>query len=403
LIERVRTASKRRARAAVDRVVVPYFERLADELRPTADHDGGHVPAAASNGVPSDYFHRILHELRSVELEQVPKGARRAVSVGAAGRWYFDWFENAVGPLDEHIGVEAFEPEPDDLPPYARWIATTADRLDGIDDNRVDIVFAGQTTEHLWADELAGFLLQSRRVLAATGVLVLDSPNRLVTEHLRWSHGGHTVELSVAEIVELLTLAGFRTDDVRGLWRCRFGDEVLQLEERLDDGALLVRRIVEGTGHPDDSFVWWLVARPDGTPDEAALRARTDELYRAHWPTRVCRGMWPGPGVDAIDFAPGAEQAVASLPFMLATGRWRIGIELAAGTLEDLDLRIDITAPGGHLVHRLEKSAAATSSASTVIWELDQGHLALALSIELHVACVTAPVSVNMPLTIEAA
>jgi hypothetical protein len=113
--------------------------------------------------------------------------------------------------------------------------------------------------------------------------------------------------------------------------------------------------------------------------------------------------MWPGPGVGAIDLAPGADRTVTSLPFMLATGRWRIGVELAAGKLDDLDLRIDITAPGGHLVHRLEKSAAATSSASAVTWELDQGYVALALSIGLHVTCVAAPVSVNMPLTIEAA
>jgi hypothetical protein len=64
-----------------------------------------------------------------------------------------------------HVGVEAYESMPDDLPAYVEWIVNTADKMSGVENSSVDLVFAGQTTEHLWADELAGFLLESHRVL----------------------------------------------------------------------------------------------------------------------------------------------------------------------------------------------------------------------------------------------
>jgi len=395
--------SKRAVRGLVDRVMIPYVEDLKSTIRSQVGSTepppvAATSPARTANGVPTDYFHLINHELRTVELERLPKGARRALSVGASGRWYFDWFERSVGPLDVHIGVEAFEDEPDDLPPYVRWIPTTADRFDGVDDDDVDIVFAGQTSEHLWAHELADFLIQSHRVLRSDGLLVLDSPNRLVTEHLHWSHGGHTVELSAGEIDDLLSLAGFRTETIRGLWRCRFGDDVLQLEERLDDGATIVRRIVDGPDEPDNCFVWWVVARPDGDPDADKLHARVVELFDEHWPTRVCRGMWPS-GDDGIYVQDGLAWSTTSLPFMLHQGRWQIGIDLAHGRVHDLEgLRIEIFSPGEYIQHRLVADTA-TVHGSTVTWEFDQPELMFALCVRVIVDRVSAPVRLRMPLS----
>jgi hypothetical protein len=403
------TRPKRAVRRLVDRVMLPYVEQLARTMnaqpsavvQPAADASPPPPPAppGAAGGVPTDYFHLINHELRTVELERLPKGARRALSVGASGRWYFDWFERSVGPLEVHVGVEAFEDEPEDLPGYVRWIPTTADRFEGVDDHEIDIVFAGQTSEHLWARELADFLIQSRRVLTADGLLVLDSPNRLVTEYLHWSHGGHTVELSAGEIEELLSMAGFRTESIRGLWRCRFGDTYLQLEERLDDGAMLVRRIVDGPDRPDDCFVWWIVARPGGIPDDEKLHARVVELFDQHWPTRVCRGMWPRTD-DGIDVPVGVDWSTTSLPFMLHEGRWRIGIELAAGRVSDLEgLRVEIFSPGEYMQHRLV-AEDATVDRRTAAWELDQSELMFALSMRVNVDRVASPVRLRMPLSI---
>ncbi len=397
--------SKRLFRRAVDRVAMPYVEQVlaasatAEPASPAGTSMGDDGDATST--VPSDFFHNMLHELRTIELERLRGPYERVVSVGASGRWYFDWFERSVGQVREHIGVEAFEPEPADLPAYVRWVPTTADRFDGLADDETDMVFAGQTTEHLWSDELAAFLLQARRVLRGSGHLVLDSPNRLVTEHLDWSHGGHTVELSPGEISELVQLAGFEVESLRGVWGCRVGGELVQLEDRLDESSLLVRRIVDGPDHPDDCFVWWLVARPSGAPDPDVLRARVDELYARHWPTRVCRGMWPGPSGDLPEFAPGTTTTLRSLPFMLRPGSFTFGLQLEAGDIAELaDARLTLVLPGGHAVHDRGLSEASVDS-SGVWWSVEQVDLMFALSIELSVTAGDTAVRVAMPLVIE--
>ena len=40
----------------------------------------------------------------------------------------------------------------------------------------------GQTVEHVWPEELAGFLSEANRVLGPQGWIVLDSPNRRITQ-----------------------------------------------------------------------------------------------------------------------------------------------------------------------------------------------------------------------------
>lgn len=392
---------KSTARRMADRVVVPYVDELERRLRPSAPADSDvAADTHERSDVPSVVFHNVLHELRTYELRRARGRYERVVSVGASGRWYFDWFERAVGPVLEHVGVEAFEPEPVDLPSYATWIATTADRFEGIEDDSVDIVFAGQTTEHLWADELAGFLDQARRVLRSDGQLILDSPNRLVTEHLNWSHGGHSVELSGAEIAELIELAGFEVTTLRGVWRCQFGAQILQLEEQIDDGAQLVRRILDAPDAPDDCFVWWLVARPHGAPDTAGLFTRCRQLYEANWPTRLCRGMWPGPGHRGPRAAPGEPLVAESLPFMLDPGRFRFTARLAHGATGDIgSADLAMWLPGMNMVHHASLDDA-TVTADSISWIVDQPELMFALTMRLTITA-SAPVEVSMPLAVE--
>lgn len=403
------TRSKTATRRLVDRAMLPYFDTLRDEFR-----ERGVDPAPSSvsedvdstdapTGRTSDMFHHVLHELRTLELERIPSGRRRVLSVGASGRWYFDWFERHVGAVDEHIGVEAFEDQPHDLPDYVRWVDSTADRFEGVDDDSVDLVFAGQTTEHLWADELVGFLTESNRVLPDGGMLVADSPNGLVTEHLDWSHGGHTLELAAGEMAELMVLAGFEVMSTRGLWLCRMGDDVVGLEDGLDDGALLVRRINLAAEDPDDSFVWWISARRVGAADVDALMRRVVEFFDEHWSTRISRGMWPGPGAAGPAVEPGfAGQLCASLPMYLHPQQWELSVTLDEGSWDDLEgFRVDITSPGGHIVHRMEMPAADGQGA-TRRWTFDQDELMLALSIELHVERVSSPMRVGMPVRLAA-
>lgn len=395
---------KKALRSALDRAVLPYVEQLRRDLTPAPCLDQGlpsqpDEPDTDRYVVPSTVFHSTLHELRTLELGRVSKGARRALSVGASGRWYFDWFAEHYGPLEEHIGVEAFEPRPEDLPAYVRWIESTADRFEDVADGHVGLVFAGQTSEHLWAAELADFLLEANRVLEDGGLLVLDSPNRLITEHLYWSHGGHTVELSSAEMSSLLRLAGFEVEVTRGAWMCRLNGEVWQLEDRIDDPAALTRRIALGPENPDDCFVWWIDARKGPRrPEPESLHRETARLYAEHWGTRVSRGMWAGPGSPGPHTGETGSLKATSLPFYLHPGDWRLTLNLSEGTWSDVT-RTDIalTLPGDHELVKLTLQDASPEGDSRT-WTFDLEHLAFAVTLTVDIAS-DEPVRLAMPLT----
>src|SRR5436309_3922234 len=111
-------------------------------------------------------FNVFLHELRSRELERLPGGARTVLHGGSAGAWYFDWFrEWYPTSVERHIGVDAFAERPADLPDGVAWLHRSLGDLEPVSDGEVDLVFAGQVIEHLWPEEITGFLLESHRVL----------------------------------------------------------------------------------------------------------------------------------------------------------------------------------------------------------------------------------------------
>jgi hypothetical protein len=350
-------------------------------------------------------FHNAAHELRTVELERVPKGAKRVLSVGANGRWYFEWFESCVGEVERHVGVEAFEPRPDDLPPYVEWVVNTADHMDDVPDGTTDLVFAGQTTEHLWAHELTGFLLEAHRVLTPSGVLVLDSPNRLVTEHLYWSHGGHTIEISPAEIEHLLDLAGFTVEYVRGVWSCREGGRLLELEDGVDNPGTFARRAANAADRPDDSFIWFLVARrSDRGPDDEALSAAVTQLFQQHWPTRVTRGLFPTPGATELPVPAAASGSVGrTLPFPMHAGTWTLTVCLTRGTWRSVtNFVVRILLPDGTPLHTLELGAASIDGPKAT-WRIEQPYLLFALSIDIGVEATADEIAIDLPLSLSSA
>src|SRR5205823_4569674 len=83
----------------------------------------------------------FLHEqVRSPELRRLPPGAKTVLSGGAAGSWYFDWF-NACYPtrVERHFAVEAFAREPEDLPSEVEWLPRTLGDLEPVADGEVDL------------------------------------------------------------------------------------------------------------------------------------------------------------------------------------------------------------------------------------------------------------------------
>jgi SAM-dependent methyltransferase len=401
----LRQRAKSVGRAVVDRVARPYVNEIRDAVVSASTTHRIEVDSTvglAPGNVPSDFFHNLLHELRTIELERTPYAGPRALSVGASGTWYFEWFERHYGVVEHHIGIEAFEPEPPDLQSNVHWIPAPADRFDGVDDGTVDVVFAGQTTEHLWANELLGFLLESHRVLRPGGLLALDSPNRLVTEHLLWSHGGHTIELSPDEMAELLRLAGFDPLPARGAWTCRRGDERFALEEGLDDPALLARRIALGGDSADDSFIWWInAARAERTPHAADLRDQIQSLFERHWPRRVCRGM-ADPIATTVHISTAAP-AVSTLPFPLPRGTWELEIEQLGATGSDpVQVGARILAPGGEVLHVLD-GASATTAGKIARWTFDRPDLVFACTMEVTLQGAGTGVDLRFPFALRPA
>jgi SAM-dependent methyltransferase len=244
------------------------------------------VKVSAEQDVPAHLladFNVFLHELRTRALRTMPPGGRTLLSGGCSGRWYFDWIRDNYPGVERHLGVEAYSAPPADLPPEVIWYSDYLGNLASVADGEVDLVFAGQTVEHLWPDDLANFLSEAHRVLGPGGAIVLDSPNRTLTTALGWFQPQHTAELTTDEIVELLGLAGFDDIVVRGIWLCydREDHRHLPLDPTVAVAGWDVgRRLAESAGRPEDCFVWWAEARRGPrAPDAARLRARTRAIY----------------------------------------------------------------------------------------------------------------------------
>jgi SAM-dependent methyltransferase len=257
-------------------------------------------PAAADPTVAN--FYHLLHELRGHALSDMPAGARTMLSAGCSGAWYFDWVHERYGHVPRHIGTEAYRPRPDNLPPNVEWLARDVISVPEIGDDSIDLVFSGQNIEHLWPEQVAGFLLESHRVLAPGGWLVIDSPNREITRALAWTHPEHTIEYSVADVRELLDLAGFSDIAVRGIWLCQDRDRLLPLSpfDPGSDAADVLRRAALARTRPEASFVWWAEARKSHPPQREALIRALTRLFALHWPERLNRFVVTGPTrVDA--------------------------------------------------------------------------------------------------------
>lgn len=241
---------------------------------------------------PTD-FNLLLHQIRLSQMRQVRAEGMRMVSVGCNGREYFDVIHQMMGTPDKHIGLEAYLPKPASLPPNVDWIASSASQMDGVENDSVDLVFAGQTVEHLWERELCGFLLESSRVLVPGGRLVIDSPNHRIADLLKWNHPEHTLELRPADAVRLVELAGLRVDRLVGHWLCEAGPGLsLPLHPQAADEVWSIeRRVRDGIERPDESFSWWLEATKVASPRAAALIAEVRSLWVRDGDARLQRMM----------------------------------------------------------------------------------------------------------------
>lgn len=236
---------------------------------------------SAATSVKMD-FNEFLHELRGIELKSLSVPHGTFLSAGCAGSWYFDWIHGNVGVPKRHIGLEYYSPEPSGLPSCVEWIPNTAGMMTDVRSGSVDFVFSGQNIEHLWMDDVVGFLCEANRVLTAGGLLAMDSPNRTITKLLNWSHPEHTVEYTPSEISELLSIAGFRIESMRGIWLCQDPRTKSELPIQPDSDApewSLTRRLINQHANPENCFCWWVEATKQRAPDRGLLEQRVKQVF----------------------------------------------------------------------------------------------------------------------------
>jgi SAM-dependent methyltransferase len=89
------------------------------------------------------------------------------------------------------------------------------------DDGSFDLVFSGETIEHITEDEAAKMLGEVRRVLEPGGWFCLDTPNRRATELMlgagKLSNPDHKLEYTHEQLTALLRDAGFEIVGAFGL------------------------------------------------------------------------------------------------------------------------------------------------------------------------------------------
>ncbi|HVF38106.1 MAG TPA: methyltransferase domain-containing protein [Sphingomicrobium sp.] len=301
-------------------------------------------------------FDMMIHAERSALLRSLPKGAQIFCSAGCSGKWYFDWIDQEYGPVKLHYGVELYSPKPEGLPPHVRWIENSVSDMPEVPTRSVDLLFSGQNIEHLYRDDLHGFLKEANRVVRNGGYICLDSPNRSISQDAGYTQPQHVLELTVAEAVTLVESAGFEIERVNGIWLCadglrRFGD----VTEMTGDVDL---RRTKATDSPEASFIWWIVGRKTASPSPD-LAARIDHILVRSFPPfvasrfRQAGGMLHSvEGTDAIlETGSGEQGYIFYGPYIpLREGAWEASFEVKF-LGPDGSLNLDVVSSGGQQTH----------------------------------------------------
>jgi SAM-dependent methyltransferase len=123
-----------------------------------------------------------------------------------------------------------------------------------------DLVWSGETIEHIGYDDAMRMLNGVRRVLRPGGVFALDTPNRSLTRiqvgEDNFTHPEHRYEYCAEELAGLLEKAGFRIIRRRGL---------VHLPKTAASGIFDAREFVANASINDDparSYVFYIEATP---------------------------------------------------------------------------------------------------------------------------------------------
>ncbi|MFH0963963.1 MAG: methyltransferase domain-containing protein [Planctomycetota bacterium] len=181
-------------------------------------------------------FLAVLHECRLLMVKSCLPPARTIVDLGGAAP---DCPEGALLSMgyphnpDELIIVDLppqdrfgswhdAEPQTHRTPggTAVRYLYTSMSDLSPIPDASVDLVFAGQSIEHVSENDTDATLAEVRRILKPGGCFCLDTPNRALTRfHVPhgFVHPEHRKEYFVSELVGKVTDCGFDVIETKAL------------------------------------------------------------------------------------------------------------------------------------------------------------------------------------------
>lgn len=214
-----------------------------------------------------------IHSCRTVLLKCLPK-AETILSLGCAGKWYFDWFDkNYKYKAKRHIGIDLND-KPSDLKKNVEWIQGDGADLSPIEPNSIDLIFAGQFIEHIDHIKQAKLIYQANLILKNQKTLVMDSPNFSVVNRFGWKQPQHIRELSYDQIVKVLQILKFKVVKEHGIIPKQLVINQPKIENKRYlnsnfnfelSSYNLKASLNENVG---DSFIWWVVATKESNAKE---------------------------------------------------------------------------------------------------------------------------------------
>lgn len=297
-------------------------------------------------------FNDLIHAERGKLLRRLPPGAKTICSAGCAGSWYFRWVEAEYGRVDQHIGVELYSPKPDDLPDNVQWIANSVSEMTDVGTGSVDLLISGQNIEHLYYEDIVGFLSEANRVVRDGGYICIDSPNRVISDG---TQPQHVLELSVPEAIDLVEAAGFSIVDVHGIWSC--ADGVRRFSDPNILSGNIGLRCAAAENDPHGSFIWWIVATKTTSPSpdlETVVERIVARSFRPFVATRFRKRIGRVHSIEGteliVEISEQEKGFVFYGPFVpLRAGKYRAEFDVKftgpSGTLE-----LDVVAAGARRI-----------------------------------------------------
>lgn len=168
------------------------------------------------------FIRSLPHARRILDLGGTAIGDARGALVHMGYPYPFDEIVIVDLPVEDRHALYRDEPRPSSLQTDQGLITYryhSMTDLSGLPSASFDMVYSGQSIEHVTRRDGAKVLAQVRRVLKPGGVLAIDTPNGKVTrvQQADFIDPDHKHEYSHAEMVDLLEGSGLRVERAHGI------------------------------------------------------------------------------------------------------------------------------------------------------------------------------------------